>query len=141
MHHRGASGARIGHQPAVGYLSQHRFVLGPSSAAALGWTLRKGGRETVLRAEGRFTASVNEGAMAAAVAGLGIVTVGLWGCRSEIADGRPVQIQGDWQLEAVEIHAVFPLGGPARPASRALIDYLVEELRPISVGAGPKTRR
>jgi DNA-binding transcriptional LysR family regulator len=132
--------ARAGRPVEPSELSQHTFVVGPSSAAALGWTLRKAGRETVFRADGRFTTSVNEGATAAAVAGLGILVVGLWGCRSEIADGHLVQILEDWQLDPVEIHAVFPPGRASRPAARALIDYLVEEIRPISVGAGSKTR-
>lgn len=116
-------------------LSQHTFVLGPSSAASLGWTLRKDGREASFRAEGRLMTSVNEGATAAAVAGLGILAIGLWGCRSEIADGRLVQVLDDWQLDPVEVHAVFPPGRASRPAARALIDYLVEELRPISAAS------
>lgn len=121
-------------------LSRHTFVLGPSSAETLGWKLRKGDRETSFRTEGRFTISVNEGATVAAVAGLGILAIGFWGCRSEIADGRLVQILEDWQLEPVDIHAVFPPGGATRPAARVFIDYLVEELRPISVGVRLETR-
>lgn len=110
-------------------LGEHTFVLGPSSAASLGWTLRKNGQETTFRASGRMTTSVNEAATVAAVAGLGILPVGLWGCRSEIADGRLVRILEDWELDPVEVHAVFPPGRASRPAARALIDYLVDEFR------------
>ncbi|AET92480.1 LysR family transcriptional regulator [Burkholderia sp. YI23] len=113
-------------------LGRHTFVIGPSSAASLGWTLRKDGREVTFRGEGRFMTSVNEGATAAAVAGLGILTVGFWGCRNEIADGRLVRVLEDWELESVEVHAVFPPGRASRPAARALIDYLVKEVAPIS---------
>ncbi|GAB7522781.1 LysR family transcriptional regulator [Paraburkholderia sp. 2C] len=130
--------ARAGRPVDPSDLSEHAFVLGPSSAASLGWTLRKDGREFVLRGQGpaqgqgqgqgRLTTTVNEGATAAAIAGLGILTIGLWGCRSELADGRLVQILEDWQLDPVEIHAVFPPGRAARPAARALIDYLVGEI-------------
>jgi DNA-binding transcriptional LysR family regulator len=127
--------ARAGLPAAPSDLSRHTFVLGPSSVASLGWVLRKDGQEAVFRAEGRITTSVNEGATAAAVAGFGILTVGLWGCRSEIADGRLVQILADWQLDPVEIHAVFPPGRASRPAAHALIDYLVDEVRSISVKA------
>jgi DNA-binding transcriptional LysR family regulator len=66
--------------------------------------------------------------------------IGLWGCRSEIADGRLVSILEDWQLEPVEIHAVFPTGRAARPAARALISFLVEELAPISVDVDARMR-
>ncbi|MDR5815977.1 LysR substrate-binding domain-containing protein [Caballeronia sp. LZ033] len=113
-------------------LSDHAFVLGPSSVASLGSTLRKDGREVSFRGEGRFATSVNEGATAAAVAGLGILTVGYWGCRNEIADGRLVAILEDWVLDPVEVHAVFPPGRGPRPAARALIDYLVDEVASIS---------
>jgi len=127
--------ARAGRPREPAELAQHRFVLGPSSSGALGNTLRKDGQQASFRAQGRLAASVNEGATAAAVAGLGILTIGLWGCRSELADGRLVQILEDWELEPVEVHAVFPPGRAARPAARALVDYLVAELAPISVPA------
>ncbi|OUL68122.1 LysR family transcriptional regulator [Paraburkholderia hospita] len=132
--------ARKGHPVEPAELSQHAFVTGPSSAASLGWTLRKDGREAVFRGDGRITSTVNEAATAAAVAGLGILVIGLWGCRSEIADGRLVSILEDWQLEPVEIHAVFPTGRAARPAARALISFLVEELAPISVDVDARMR-
>ena len=132
--------ARKGRPLEPSELSQHAFVTGPSSAASLGWTLRKDGREAVFRGDGRITSTVNEAATAAAVAGLGILVIGLWGCRSEIADGRLVSILEDWQLEPVEIHAVFPTGRAARPAARALISFLVEELAPISVDVDARMR-
>ncbi|CAB3764542.1 LysR family transcriptional regulator [Paraburkholderia solisilvae] len=133
--------ARAGRPVEPSDLSQHTFVLGPSSAASLGWTLQKNGRDAVFRADGRLTTSVNEAATAAAVAGLGILPIALWGCRNEIADGRLMPILEDWQLEPVEIHAVFPPGRASRPAASALIDYLTEEIRPISVRIGPKRQR
>ena len=132
--------ARNGRPVEPAELSQHAFVTGPSSAASLGWTLRKDGREAVFRGDGRITSTVNEAATAAAVAGLGILVIGLWGCRSEIADGRLVSILEDWQLEPIEIHAVFPTGRAARPAARALISFLVEELAPISVDVDARMR-
>ncbi|WP_233836585.1 LysR family transcriptional regulator [Paraburkholderia sp. ZP32-5] len=128
--------ARAGSPVDPADLARHTFVLGPSSVASLGWVLRKDGLEAAFRAEGRVTTTVNEGATAAAVAGLGILPVGLWGCRSEIADGRLVQILRDWQLEPVEIHAVFPPGRAIRPAARALVDYLVGEVEAISAEGG-----
>ncbi|GAB2922837.1 LysR family transcriptional regulator [Paraburkholderia jirisanensis] len=127
--------ARAGRPREPAELAHHHFVLGPSSSGALGCTLRKDGQQAVFHPQGRLAASVNEGATAAAAAGLGILTIGLWGCRSELADGRLVQILEDWQLEPVDVHAVFPPGRAARPAARALIDYLVAELAPISMAA------
>jgi len=113
-------------------LREHTFVVGPSGSPGLGWTLRKGKQEAMFRGDGRLTTSVNEGATAAAVAGLGILVVALLGCRSELADGRLLRVLEDWELEPIEVHAVFPPGRAARPAARALVDYLVEALTPDS---------
>lgn len=120
-------------------LDRHAFVLGPSSVGSLGSTLRKHGQVYVLRPEGRLTTTVNEGATAAAAAGLGILVIGLWGCRAELGDGRLEPILTDWQLDPVEIHAVFPAARAVRPAARALVDYLVDELKPISVAPPSRT--
>ncbi|SAL78858.1 LysR family transcripitonal regulator [Caballeronia peredens] len=132
--------ARAGMPAEPADLAGHDFVIGPSSAGALGATLRKEGREVDFRAEGRLSTSVNEGATSAAVAGLGILTIGLWGCRSELADGRLVRILPDWQLDPVEVHAVFPARRAMRPAARVLVDYLAESLRPISADGTGQTR-
>lgn len=125
--------ARAGRPADPSELAGHAFVHGPSSAESLGTTFRKDGREVVLHAEGRFATNVNEGATAAAVAGLGLLTIGLWGCRDELASGRLEALLTDWELDPVEVHAVFPAGRAVRPAARALVEYLVEELRGISV--------
>ncbi|NIE84175.1 MULTISPECIES: LysR family transcriptional regulator [unclassified Burkholderia] len=124
--------ARAGTPRDPAELERHAFVLGPSSAESLGATFRKDGQAMTFRADGRLSTSVNEAATAAAVAGLGLLTIGSWGCRAELADGRLVPLLTDWQLDPVEVHAVFPAGRAARPAARLLVDYLVAELAPIS---------
>jgi len=55
--------------------------------------------------------SSNEGAIAAAVANLEIVSTALWGCRAELESGALVRVLGDWEMESVEVNAVFPLVG------------------------------
>jgi DNA-binding transcriptional LysR family regulator len=71
-----------------GDLAGHTFIMGPSGADVRGWTFEKGGRRVMARGEGRLTVSLNEGTTAAAVAGLGILATGFWGCRAELSDGR-----------------------------------------------------
>jgi len=61
------------------------------------------GRTVSLRVKGRLTFTVNEGATAAAVAGLGIVSTGLWGCRAELASGTLVRILGGLDMPSQEI--------------------------------------
>ena len=82
-----------------------------------------------MRVRGRLTASVNEGSIAAAVAGLGIASTGGLGCRAELASGTLVRVLADWQMAPVDVHAVFPAGRAAKPAARALAEHLASVLR------------
>ncbi len=116
-----------------GDLAAHTFIMGPSASGVREWTFEKGGRRVVFRGEGRLTISLNEGTTVAAVAGLGILTTGSWGCRAELSDGRLIPVLPDWQLEPLEVHAVFPAARAAPAAARALVAYLADELKLISV--------
>ena len=71
----------------------------------------------------------NMAATAAAVAGLGIASVAFWNCRSELASGALVQVLADWQMDPLQLHAVFPAGRGAKPSARAFADYLGTALR------------
>lgn len=116
-------------RPAVpAELAGHSVILGPVLGAhAL--TFAKGGRQVSVRVEGRLTVAVNEGAIAAAVAGLGITATSLWGCRRELEAGTLVKVLEDWPMPPVELHAVFPPGRAPAPAARAFSDYIGAQLR------------
>ncbi len=73
--------------------------------------------------------SDNEGAVAAATAGMGITSIGYWVCRRELGDGSLVQLLGDWDMTPTRVHAYFPLGRATRSAARAFIDFLSSEYR------------
>jgi DNA-binding transcriptional LysR family regulator len=72
---------------------------------------------------------VNQAAVAAAVAGLGILSIGLWNCRAELASGELVQVLPNWHLKPIELHAVFAAGRATKPAARAFADYLASVLQ------------
>jgi DNA-binding transcriptional LysR family regulator len=116
-----------------GDLADHTFIMGPSGAGVRGWTFEKDGSRVTVRGEGRLTISLNEGTTVAAVAGLGILATGLWGCRAELCDGRLIPLLPDWAVEPMELNAVYPAARAARPAARALAAYLADELKAISV--------
>ncbi|TMH14215.1 MAG: LysR family transcriptional regulator, partial [Betaproteobacteria bacterium] len=65
---------RAGRPKAPADLNSHAIIAGPMGTD--GWTFEKDGRRVSLRLEGRLVVSANEGAVAAAVAGLGITTTG-----------------------------------------------------------------
>jgi DNA-binding transcriptional LysR family regulator len=107
-------------------LAAHSVIVGPSRLGPA-WTFRKDGKATSVRVSGRLTATVNEVATAAAVAGLGLASMAIVGCRTEIEKGSLVRVLSDWDMGAVELHAVFPGGRGAKPSARAFVDFLIAE--------------
>lgn len=63
----------------------HAVIAGPMRTGPNAWSFEKEGRRLSVRVEGRLTVSAHEGAMAATVAGLGIMPTGHWSCRAELA--------------------------------------------------------
>ena len=121
--------ARAGHPASPSDLSRHALVRGPHGQSSMTWSFRRTGRQVSIRPEGRIVVGTNEAATAAAVAGLGIVATALWGCRRELEDGRLTRVLTDWEMEPVEVHAVFPAGRAAPPAARAFADHLARALQ------------
>jgi DNA-binding transcriptional LysR family regulator len=121
--------ARAGTPRSPAELAQHAVIVGPTGLAGEGWTFEKDGRTLSVRVEGRITTSVNESAVAAATAGLGIVSSSSWGNRAEREDGRLVEVLADWKMGDVEVHAVFTAGRAAKPSARAFAAYLAESFK------------
>ncbi|RZI61175.1 MAG: LysR family transcriptional regulator [Rubrivivax sp.] len=111
-----------------GDLTRHTAIVGPTGTSAAGWTFQKQGRDMTVRLDSRLSVSINEGAVAAAVAGMGVVTTALWGCRSELASGALIQLLPDWKMNDVEVHGLFTPGRTPKPSARAFVEYLIAEL-------------
>ena len=88
---------------------------------------RKGGTTASVRAEGRLRIAGNEGAIAAAVAGMGIVTASSGSCRREMDNGGLVRVLEDWDLGSMELKSVFAGDRTTKRAARAFTDHLIEE--------------
>src|SRR2546426_382440 len=104
-------------------LNSHALLVGPMAADR--WTFEKNGRQLSLRPEGRVVVSGNEGAVAAAVAGLGIASTGIIAARKPLANRKLVRVLSDWETGSVEVHAVFPAGRATKAAARALADHML----------------
>jgi len=104
-------------------LNSHAIIVGPMGSDP--WTFEKDGRQVSLRLGGRVVVSANEGAVAAAVAGLGIASTGNIASRKELANRSLVRVLPDWQMGSVEVHAVFPAGRATKTAARAFADHMV----------------
>jgi DNA-binding transcriptional LysR family regulator len=74
--------------------------------------------------DGRLVVTFNEVGLAAAVAGLGLISMTVGAARKGISEGPLVRALADWDMGEVELHAVFPARKAAKPSARALVDLL-----------------
>ncbi len=120
---------RHGMPETPGALTQHRIVGGPASVVPSGWRFKRGTEEVAVDLEPHFSTNENEGAVAAAVAGIGITSTSEWACRRELADGSLVKLLVDWQTAEIPVQAYFPMGRATRAAGRAVVEHLSAEFR------------
>ena len=118
--------ARAGALETPGDLAVHSVIVTPPRLGR-SWSFMKKGKATSVTVNGQLIVTFNEVGLAAAVAGLGLVSMTIGAARKEIADGLLVRVLADWNMGEIELHAVFPAGKAAKPAARAFVDYLIEE--------------
>jgi DNA-binding transcriptional LysR family regulator len=107
-------------------LANHRIIGGPTGTS--GWTFERSGKVMTIDLQPHMTVNDNEGAIVAAVAGLGICSTPMRSIRTELLDGALVELLADWTMPPVNVHAFFPLGRSTRIAARSLVAYLKAEL-------------
>lgn len=115
-------------------LARHRIVGGPAGAVPNAWRFQRDDHEAALKLESHFSVDENEGAIAAAVAGIGIISTTGWACRRELESGALVRLLPAWQLPGIPVHAYFPMGQATRAAARAAIEHLTAEFKRESSG-------
>jgi DNA-binding transcriptional LysR family regulator len=112
-----------------GDLADLRIVGGPATTVPNAWAFERNGEKVSLDLHPHFTTNENEGAVAAAVAGLGVTSTTLLSCAREIEDGTLVSLCPEWTMAQIPVHAYFPSGRATRAAGRAIVEYLVTEMR------------
>jgi DNA-binding transcriptional LysR family regulator len=108
-------------------LTKHRIVAGSAAAVPAAWVFERGAERMTVDVQPFFSTNENEGAVAAAAAGLGITSMSEWACQRELANGTLVRLLTDWKTADIPVHAYFPMGPATRAAARALIDHLVAQ--------------
>jgi DNA-binding transcriptional LysR family regulator len=109
-------------------LSKHQIIAGPTSMGSER-TFHKGDRQVSMKLESRISTTLNEAAIAAAAAGLGIVVSGVSDTLAELETTGLEIVLPDWMLDPIEVHAVYAAGRAAKPAARAFIEFLADQLR------------
>jgi DNA-binding transcriptional LysR family regulator len=109
-------------------LSRHDCIVGPGWSGRSGWSFTRAGAVTSVAVEGRVQVATAEGVIACVKAGLGVAVVSRWMCRAELERGELQPILRDYELEPVDVHAVYPAGPHPSPKVRALSDYLATTL-------------
>jgi DNA-binding transcriptional LysR family regulator len=107
-------------------LAGHSVIVAPSRLGR-SWSFKKDGKVTTFEVGGRLVVTFNEVGLAAAVAGLGLVSMTVGAAKKELAEGLLTRILADWDMGEIELHAVFPAGKAAKPAARAFVDFLIAE--------------
>ena len=120
--------AQRGHPRTLADLSGHDCIIGPGFSGRRGWSFKRSGAVTSVAVEGRVEVASAEGVIACVKAGLGIAVASQWMCRAELATGELVPILHDYQLDPVDVHAVYPGGRRPSIKVRAFSDYLAAQL-------------
>ena len=110
-------------------LMRHRIVGGPASSVPTAWLFERDGETTAVDLQPHFSTNENEGAVAAAIAGLGITSTSRWACARALDEGALVPLLTAWRVKDIPVQAYFPMGAATRAAARALVDHLIAELR------------
>lgn len=119
--------ARMGAPKEPEDLASHCLITGPwTNAPSL--SFQQADRTVTVKMGTKITATLNEALVASAVMGLGVAVTSLGACMTEMATGALVRLLPQWDLPAVEIHAVYPAGRAAKPASRAFTDFVISEI-------------
>jgi DNA-binding transcriptional LysR family regulator len=109
-------------------LAQHDCILGPGLSGRRGWRFTGSGKTTSVAVQGALTVTSADAVTACAKAGLGIAIASRWMCRAELEAGEVVPVLSDYQLDRVELHAVYPGGRRPSLKVRTFSDYLAAQL-------------
>jgi DNA-binding transcriptional LysR family regulator len=120
--------ARRGAPQTPADLATHDCILGPGLSGRSGWRFTRSGRATSVTVQGPIKVASADGVVACAKAGLGIALASRWMCRAELEAGDLVAMLSNYQLEGVELHAVYPGGRRPSLKVRAFSDYFAAEL-------------
>jgi DNA-binding transcriptional LysR family regulator len=110
-------------------LASHDCIFGPGNFGRDSWSFTKNGAEASVNVRGRIHTDSGPGVFASVMAGLGVAMASTVMAGPEVKTGALIPLLRGYRLEPVEVHAIFPGGRRPSAKVRALIDFLVRELK------------
>jgi DNA-binding transcriptional LysR family regulator len=110
-------------------LASHDCIFGPGNFGRESWSFTRNGAELSVDVRGRIHTNSGPGAFASVLAGLGIAMASTVMAGPEVKAGTLVQVLRSYALPPVDVHAVFPAGPRPSAKVRALVDFLIQELK------------
>ncbi len=115
-------------------LARHETVLFSALGAVPEWRFAgPAGVEIAVRIAPRFTVTQAEAAVAAAVAGQGIVRALSYQVAEELADGRLLRLLREFEPPPAPVHLVFPTARLMAPRLRVFLDFAAPRLSALPV--------
>lgn len=110
-------------------LLTHRCIFIRESDETFGtWHLTNGARQEAVKVRGALSTNDGESALGWAIESHGILMRSQWDAAEALKAGLLVPVLPEWKLPPADIYAVFPTRDHLSAKSRALIDFLLEEL-------------
>jgi DNA-binding transcriptional LysR family regulator len=110
-------------------LASHVTIQATGLTPSPEWRFRVNGKPLTVPIQPRLATTNNDSAIAAALAGLGIVRLVSYQVAQELAEGRLRAVLSDYELVPLPIHVVHREGKHANQKVRAFLDLAIETLR------------
>jgi DNA-binding transcriptional LysR family regulator len=109
-------------------LADHQAIVYSIRGGGSTWVFRRGLEEIPATLKGRVRVNAAEGVREAVFANLGLSVSSEWMFAPELASGKVRSVLKDWQLQPIDLWAVFPTGRKASAKARAFAEFIEAEL-------------
>lgn len=113
---------RVPHGPAD--LCEHECIIHAKGAGRDVWLFRSSNAELSVTVKGKLRVSAAEGVRSAVRAGLGLTIASEWMFSEELASGEVITVLEGWELDPIDLWAVFPSGRTPNAKARRFIDFV-----------------
>ena len=110
-------------------LAGHSCIAFLQHATPNDWHFDGPGGEITVHVAGRFSTDGSEALREAVLAGMGFAVLPAWYFSDELVSGQVRSVLTDWQPPRIGLNAVYPSRRNLPRRTRAVIDFLVDELR------------